>query len=69
MKKGACFNCKKIGHLSRDCFNRKTGNSSQQKKTGKDTYVQIWAMIAQLPKEERKNMMEKMEKDPLELDF
>ena len=62
MKKGACFICKKIGHLSKDCPNKKIGNFSQQKKTGKDTYAQIWAMIAQLPKEEKKNMMDEMEK-------
>ena len=41
MKKGACFNCKKIGHLSKDCPDKKIGNSSQQKKTGKDIYTQI----------------------------
>ena len=69
MKKRACFNCKKIGHLSKDCPDKKTGSSSQQKKTGKDTYTQIQAMIAQLPKEEKKNMLEKMEKDLLEMDF
>ena len=69
MKKGACFNCKKIRHLSKDCPNKKTRNPSQQNKTGKDTYMQIQAMIAQLPKEEKKNMMEEMEKDPLEMDF
>ena len=69
MKKGACFNCKKIRHLSKDCPDKKTGNFSQQKKTSKDTYVQIWAMIAKLPKEDTKNMMDKMEKEPLEMDF
>ena len=69
MKKGACFNCKKIGHPSKDCPDKKTGNFSQKKKTSKDTYTQIQAMIAQLPKEEKKNMMDKMEKEPLEMDF
>ena len=46
MKKRACFNCKKIRHLSKDCPDKKTGSSNQQKKTGKDTYAQIQAMIA-----------------------
>ena len=69
MKKGACFNCKKIRHLSKDCPDKKTRNPNQQKKTGKDTYAQIQAMIAQLPKEEKRNMMEEIEKDPLKMDF
>ena len=69
MKKGACFNYKKIGHLSKDCPDKKTRNTSQQKRTDKDTYAHIWAMIAQSPKEEKKNMMDKMEKEPLEMDF
>ena len=48
---------------SKDCPDKKTGKFSQQKKTGKDTYAQIWAMIAQLPKEEKKNMMDEIEKE------
>ena len=54
MKKGACFNCKQIGHLSKDCPTKKLGPSQEQKRTGKDTYAKIQAMIAQLPKEEKK---------------
>ena len=69
MKKRACFNCKKIRHLSKEFPEKKAGNSSQQKKISKDTYMQIWIMIAQLPKEEKKNMLEEMEKNPLEMDF
>ena len=68
MKKGACFNCKQVGHLSQDCLNKKAG-PNQTKWNGKDTYAQIQAMVAQLPKEERKNMMDEMEKDPLKVNF
>ena len=56
MKKRACFNCKKIGHLLKDCSDKKQGGSSQ-KRNGKNTYTQIWAMITQFLKEEKKNMI------------
>ena len=65
MKKGACFKCKKIGHQKDQC----PDNGPQQKKTRKDTYGRIWAMIMELPKEEQKAMMEEMEKNPLDMDF
>ena len=65
MSKGACFKCKKTGHQRDQC----PDNEPQQKKTGKDVYGRIWAMIADLPKEEQKVMMEEMEKNPLDMDF
>ena len=65
MRKGACFKCKKTGHWRDQC----PDNESQQKKTGKDVYGKIWAMIMELPKEEQKAMMEEMERNPLDMDF
>ena len=65
MRKGACFKCKKTGHRRDQC----PDNEPQQKKTGKDVYGRIWAMITELPKEEQKAMMEEMEKNPLDMDF
>ena len=65
MRKGACFKCKKTGHRKDQCPN----NEPQQKKTGDNVYGKIWAMIADLPKEEQKAMMDKMEKNPLDMDF
>ena len=65
MRKGACFKCKKTGHQKDQCPN----NESQQKKTGKDVYRRIRAMITKLPKEEQKAMMDKMEKNPFDMDF
>ena len=65
MKKGACFKCKKIGHQRDQC----PDNKPQQKKTGKDVYGRIQAMITELPKEEQKAMMEEMEKNLLDMDF
>ena len=64
MRKGACFNCKKTGHCKDQCPNNKP-----QKKPGKDVYGRIQAMIAELPKEEQKAMVEEMEKNPLKMDF
>ena len=65
MRKGACFKCKKTGHWKDQC----PDNEPQQKKTGKDVYGRIRAMIAELPKEEQKAMVDEMEKNPLEMDF
>ena len=65
MRKGACFKCKKTGHRKDQC----PDSEPQQKKTGKDVYRRIWAMIAELPKEEQKAMMDEMEKNPLDMDF
>ena len=65
MWKGACFKCKKTGHRKDQC----PDNEPQQKKTGKDVYGRIRAMIAELPKEEQKAMMDEMEKNPLDMDF
>ena len=65
MRKGACFKCKKARHRKDQCPN----NEFQQKKTGKDVYRRIRAMIAELPKEEQKAMMDEMEKNPLKMDF
>ena len=65
MKKGVCFKCKKTGHQKDQC----PDNGPQQKKTRKDTYGRIRAMIMELPKEEQKATMEEMEKNPLDMDF
>ena len=64
MRKGAWFKCKKTGHRKDQC-----PDNELQKKTGKDVYGRIRAMIAELPKEEQKVMMDKMEKNPLDMDF
>ena len=53
MRKGTCFKCKKTRHRRDQC----PDNEPQQKKTGKDVYGRIQAM------------MEEMEKNPLDMDF
>ena len=40
MKKGACFNCKMIGDLSRDCPNKKMPNIPRKMK-GKELYTHV----------------------------
>jgi hypothetical protein len=57
MKKGACFTCKTIGHLSRDCPNKKktpqsTPNFSQKMK-GKELYTHVRALLAQMDEEDK----------------
>ena len=64
MRKGACFKCKKTRHQKDQC-----PDNEPPKKTRKDVYGRIRAMIAELPKEEQKAMVDEMEKNPLEMDF
>jgi hypothetical protein len=57
MKKGACFICKTIGHLSRDCPNKKKipqpmMNVSQKMK-GKELFTHVRALLAQMEEEDK----------------
>ena len=67
MKKGACFRCKKMGHLSKDCptRNKTTGNTQevQKKMTPKEMYKHIQSLTAQLNNEKKKqNFSKKLKK-------
>ena len=57
MKKGACFRCKKLGYLSKDCLtkNKTIGISQeiQKKMTPREMYKHIQSLTAQLNEEEK----------------
>jgi hypothetical protein len=72
MKEGKCFQCRKQGHLSRDCPG--TGNGNGEKKTtmtppkkwnSKDAGVHIRALIAAMDEDEKKKLMESAEEEGL----
>ena len=67
MKKGACFRCKKMGHLSKDCLtrNKTTGNTQevQKKMTPKKMYKHIWSSTAQLNDEEKMEFFKEAEEE------
>src|SRR5271168_2935914 len=44
LRQGACFNCKRRGHMAKDCPDRKAGPSSPKKLTAKDLIAQIRAL-------------------------
>ena len=52
MRKGACFGCKTIGHLFRDCPHRKKKTTNNpppfQKMKGKDLAAHVRALMAQM---------------------
>ena len=67
MKKGACFRCKKPGHLSKDCpmKNKITGTpqEAQKKMTASKMYKHIQSLTAQLNDEEKTKFFKEAEEE------
>ena len=67
MKKGACFRCKKTGHLSKDCLTRNKTNRTtqevQKKMTPKEMYKHIQSLTTQLNDEEKMEFFKKAEEE------
>ena len=61
MKVGACFKCKKIGHLSKDCPDKNEGAKTAQKRTGKEMHRHVRSLLAALDEEEKKNFLDEAE--------
>ena len=58
MRKGACFRCKALGHLSRDCPNKekKSEPKKEEKKKawkGKDLVAYVQAQMLDITEEEK----------------
>jgi hypothetical protein len=57
MKKGACFICRMIGHISRDCPQKKKKNPppppTNQKMKGKELHAHVRALLAQMEEEDK----------------
>lgn len=63
MRKGACFRCKRIGHLSRDCPQKTHVNSAVTKTppkryaTRKEAYAHIRTLMAELDEEAKEEVL------------
>ena len=56
MRKGACFNCKAVGHLSQDCPNKKKKEeprTEEKKWKGQELAAYFWAQMLKISEEER----------------
>ena len=62
MRRGTCFKCKEVGHLSQDCKKTPTKFVPQKKQGYKDTHIQIKAIINALDKEDQAKFMKKHRK-------
>jgi hypothetical protein len=70
MRRGACFFCKMIGHLSRDCPNKKgkytpppqTSNTSQKMK-GKELHAHVRALLTQMEEEDKNEFFDDAAKE------
>ena len=69
MKKGACFRCKKPGHLSKDCLTKNkiigTPQDVQKKMTLRKMYKHIQSLTAQLNEEEKTEFFKEAEEEGL----
>lgn len=70
MRKGACFNCKTIGHLSRDCPNKKKKTITTpikpdvpQKMKGKELHAHVRALLAEMSEEDKEEFFEDAAKE------
>ena len=74
MKKGLCFRCKKLGHLSRDCPNKKgrtptttaptsTTSTAPKKMTAKELTAHIQSLTALLDDTEKNKFYDEAEKE------
>lgn len=74
MRKGLCFECHQTGHRASECQQKRYGNQGtsqnqpnrwqprqDHRKTGKDTYAKIKAMMGELDNEEREVAMKELE--------
>jgi hypothetical protein len=61
MRKGACFNCRQVGHIAKDCPRKQWnggGNQSNQALRGKALHAHIRTLMGNLTEQEREEALE-----------
>jgi hypothetical protein len=63
MRKGLCFVCRKPGHISKDCPDRKKSTNAPKKMNGKELLAHIRSLTMDMDAEEKEKFYDEAEKE------
>ena len=61
MKEGRCFNCRKTGHLAKECPQKKNKYEQKKKMNGKELYTHIRGLMKDMDEDEKETFLNEAE--------